>query len=157
VALSPSYLGVILDWRNIAITLIDPLRKGFECNRLFATVTYSPSLYNPYAMRSRIMYVESKAEGLNGPARIGRVTFNRTGRTLSYKGKSFQSLKGSGFKANYYETETGEKYWISGPRRDGLDRLYEKSALVVEIDADVREEYWTEIRKQPEQKSKSHT
>ena len=74
-----------------------------------------------------------------------------------YKGKSFQSLKGRGFKANYYETETGEAYWISGPRRDGLDRLYGKSALVVEIDADVREEYWTEIRKQPEQKTKSHT
>jgi hypothetical protein len=108
-------------------------------------------------MRSRIMYIESKAEGLNGPARIGRVTFNRTGRTLSYKGKSFQSLKGRGFKANYYETETGEQYWISGPHRDGLDRLYGKSALVVEIDADVREEYWTEIRKQPEQKKKSHT
>jgi len=108
-------------------------------------------------MRSRIMYIESKAEGLNGSARIGRVTFNRTGRTLSYKGQSFQSLKGQGFKANYLETETGEQYWISGPRRDGLDRLYGKSALVVEIDADVREEYWTEIRKQPEQKSKIHT
>jgi len=108
-------------------------------------------------MRSRIMYIESKAEGLNGPARIGRVTFNRTGKTLYYRGHSFQSLKGSGFKANYRETETGERYWISGPRRDGLDRLYGKSALVVEIDEDVREEYWTEIRKKPEQKTKANT
>lgn len=49
-------------------------------------------------MRSRTMYIESKAEGLNGPARIGRVTFNRTGRTLFYKGQSFQSLKGRGSK-----------------------------------------------------------
>jgi len=103
------------------------------------------------------MYIESKAEGLNGPARIGRVTFNRTGRMLTYRGKSFQSLNGRGFKANYYETETGEECWISGPRRDGLDRLYGKSAIVVEIDDDVREEYWTEIRKQPEQKTKAHT
>jgi hypothetical protein len=107
-------------------------------------------------MRSRIMYIESKADGLSGPARIGRVTFNRTGRTLSYRGQSFQS-KGSGFKANYYDTETGERYWISGPRRDGLDRLYGKSASVVEIDDDVREEYWTEIRKKPKQKSNAHT
>jgi hypothetical protein len=99
--------------------------------------------------RTRIMYIESKAEGLNGPARIGRVTFNKTGRTLYYKGQSFQSLKGHGFKANYRGNETGEEYWISGPRRDGLDRLYGKSALVVEIDDDVREEYWTEIRKKP--------
>jgi hypothetical protein len=66
-------------------------------------------------------------------------------------------LKGSGFKANYRETETGEQYWISGPRRDGLDRLYGKSGLVVEIDDDVREEYWAEIRKESEQKNKSHT
>jgi hypothetical protein len=108
-------------------------------------------------MRSRIMYIESKAEGLSGPARIGRVTFNKTGRTLYYKGQSFQSLKGLGFKANFFDTETHEEYWISGPRRDGLDRLYGRSALVVEIDDDVREEYWTEIRKKPEQKSKSHT
>ena len=108
-------------------------------------------------MRSRIMYIESKAEGLNGPARIGRVTFNRTGRTLYYRGRSFQSLKGSGFKANYFDTGTGDAYWISGPRRDGLDRLYGRSALVVEIDDDVREEYWTEIRKDAKQKSKSHT
>jgi hypothetical protein len=26
------------DWRKIAITLIDPARGGFECNRLVATV-----------------------------------------------------------------------------------------------------------------------
>ena len=98
--------------------------------------------------RTRIMYIESKAEGLNGPARIGRVAFNRTGRTLYYKGQSFRRIQG--FKANYCETGTWDEYWISGPRRDGLDRLYGKSALVVEIDEDVREEYWTEIRKKPE-------
>ena len=103
------------------------------------------------------MYIESKAGGLNGPARIGRVTFNKTGCTLYYKDLSFQSLKGSGFKANYRETQNGDQYWISGPRRDGLDRLYGKSALVVEIDDDVREEYWTEIRKQPDHKGKRHT
>jgi len=103
------------------------------------------------------MYIESKAEGLNGPARIGRVTFSKTGRTLYYKGMSFQSLNCYDFNANYRETESGGEYWISGPRRDGLDRLYGKSALVVEIDDDVREEYWTEIRRLPEQKTKSHT
>jgi hypothetical protein len=96
------------------------------------------------------MYIESKSKVLNGPARIGRVTFNKTGRMLYYKGQSFQSLKGAGFKANYRETETGDRYWISGPRRDGLDRLYGKSALVAEIDEDVREEYWTDVRKKPE-------
>jgi hypothetical protein len=48
-----------------------------------------------------------------------------------------------GYKANQ------EEFWISGPRRDGNDRLY-VSSLPVEIDDDVRDEYWTEIRKRPE-------
>jgi hypothetical protein len=100
--------------------------------------------------QTRIMYIESKTDGLNGPARVGRATFNKTGKTLFYRGQSFQSMKGRGFKANYRDTESGGEYWISGPRRDGLDRLYGKSALVVEIDEDVREEYWTKIRKKPE-------
>lgn len=65
--------------------------------------------------RTRIMYIESKADGLNGPARIGRVSFSKSGKSIHYKGLVFQSLKGRGFKANYYETTTGEQYWISGP------------------------------------------
>ena len=97
---------------------------------------------------------ESKGGGLHGSARIGRVTFSRTGATLHYGGKSFQSLKGGGTKANFFEIETGEQYWISGPRRDGTDRLY-KSDWPVEIDEDVRDEYWTEIRKVPDWKTRS--
>lgn len=94
------------------------------------------------------MYIEFKGDGLTGPARIGRVSFSKTGRTLYYAGKTFQSLKGTGFKANYCEVETGEECWISGPRRDGADRLYGER-LPVEIDDDVREEYWREIRRRP--------
>lgn len=67
----------------------------------------------------RIMYIECKGEGLQGPARIGRVTFSRTGATLYYRGKEFGRLGGRGYKANYVDVETGEHYWISGPRRDG--------------------------------------
>jgi hypothetical protein len=94
------------------------------------------------------MYIESKADGLTGPARIGRVTFSKTGKTLSYGGRSFRSLKG-GYKANYFDIESGEEYWISGPRRDGADRLYGER-LPVPIDEDVRVEYWTEIRRRPD-------
>ena len=70
------------------------------------------------------MYIENKSNGLSGPARIGRVTLSKTGKTLYYQGKTFQSLKGQGFKSNYYDLETNEEYWISGPKRDGSDRLY---------------------------------
>ena len=92
--------------------------------------------------KSQIMYIEYKGEGLVGPARIGRVTFSKTGKTIHYRGKQFQSLKG-GYKANFFDVDSGEEYWISGCRRDGNDALYPG---VVEIDADVQEEYWTEIR-----------
>lgn len=101
-------------------------------------------------MKSRIMYIENKSGGLaGGEARIGRVTFSKTGATLYYRGRSFRSLKGRGYKANHVEIETGEAYWISGPKRNGADRLYGERA-VVEIDEEVREEYWREIRRQPE-------
>jgi hypothetical protein len=102
----------------------------------------------------RIMYIESNSAGLNGPARIGRVTFSKTGLSIYYKGKSF--LRVQGFKANYQDAETHDECWISGPRRDGKDRLY-VSNIPVEIDDDVRDEYWTEIRKKPELKNRSLT
>ena len=54
-------------------------------------------------LASRIMYIEQKAGELIGPARIGRVTFSRTGCTLYYRDQTFQSLKGQGYKANYFE------------------------------------------------------
>ena len=98
-------------------------------------------------MKTRIMYVEDKSGGLMGPARIGRVTYSRSGRTLHYGGKSFRSV--SGYKYNHVDTETGDNYWISGPRKDGEDRLYGER-IPVEIDEDVREEYWCEIRGRPD-------
>lgn len=99
-------------------------------------------------MKPRIMYIESKAGGLTGPARIGRVTFSKSGATLYYDGKAFQSLKGSGFKSNYFEVESGDAYWISGPRKDGQDALY-PTHLATLVDEDVHDEYWAEIRGLP--------
>jgi hypothetical protein len=92
------------------------------------------------------MYIESKADGISGPARIGRVTFSKSGKSIYYRGRMFQSLKGSGFKANYFDAESGEEFWISGCKKDGRDHLY---GGTIEIDEDVREEYWAQIRKMP--------
>jgi len=98
------------------------------------------------------MYIELKESNkilnsgaLSNLARIGKVTFSKTGRTIYYYGKTFQSLRGRGFKANYFDIETDEEYWISGCRKDGLDRLYNER-LPIEIDENVREEYWLDIR-----------
>ena len=106
-------------------------------------------------MKQRIMYIESKSGGLTGPARIGRVTFSKTGATLYYAGRSFQSQKGGGFKSNYFDVETGDVFWISGPRKDGQDSLYATHQRPT-VDADVWDEYWTAIRgreKPPERRS----
>jgi hypothetical protein len=95
------------------------------------------------------MYIEYKGDGIVGPAKIGRVTFSKTGKSLHYGGRTFASLDGQGFKANYFDVETREQYWISGCKKDGTDALY---PTTVEIDEDVREEYWTQIRNKPELK-----
>src|SRR5690348_7508578 len=97
-------------------------------------------------MKSRIMYIEGKSASLDGPARIGRVTFSKTGLTIRYKGKEFQRTTFP-LKANYFDVATGDDYWISGPRRDGRDRLYGDLIRSEEIDADVWDEYWKSIRK----------
>lgn len=94
----------------------------------------------------RIMWIEKK-EGLSGPARIGRVAFSKSGKSIHYGGKTFYRLGGHGYKANYADEETDEEYWISGCRKDGMDALYNTDC---EIDEDVREEYWTQIRGLPE-------
>lgn len=86
------------------------------------------------------MYIEDKSSGLEGSARIGRVYFSKSGKTIYYRGKKFKSLKGGGFKANYFEIDSGDQYWLSGPRKDQNNRLYGGNKNVG-IDSDVYEEY----------------
>ena len=100
-------------------------------------------------MQSRIMYIELKGDGIAGPARIGKVTFSRSGQSVYYGGRRFSRLGGRGFKANYFDTETLQYYWISGCKKNGQDALY---STTIEIDDNVCEEYWVEIRNRPEMK-----
>jgi len=105
-------------------------------------------------MKPRIMYIELKTHDRdhddNGPAWIGRVTFSKTGKTIYYRGRKLQRRRG--ICGNYYDIETGDEFWISGPKKNGEDR-YAWAGERVRIDEDVREEYWTEIRNQPERAS----
>jgi hypothetical protein len=73
---------------------------------------------------SEIMWIERKSDGLEGPARIGRVTHSKSGRSLAYREQRFESLERRGFKANYIDVATGDEYWISGCHKDGTDGLY---------------------------------
>lgn len=109
-------------------------------------------------MKTRIMYIKEKS-GLTGPGKIGRVTFSKSGKSIKYKDKELHSLKGYGYKANYYDINSYnpdqdgyDYYWVSGCKKDGQDTLYPG---IIEIDEDVREEYWIEIRNQPENKDRT--
>ena len=92
-------------------------------------------------LKSRIMYIENKGVGgIQGPAKIGRVYFSKTGKTLYYQSKIFRSLKGSGFKSNYFDVKSGDEYWISGFSKKQDDRLY-GGFKGVEVDEDVKSEH----------------
>jgi len=101
----------------------------------------------------RIMYIECKGEGLDGPGRIGWVEVSRSTRSYVYGGKRFLKTK-SGYKYNCIEEDTGVHYWISGPKKRGGDKLY---GGTVQIDDDARVEYWTKIREKPELVNESQT
>ncbi len=62
-------------------------------------------------------------------------------------------IKVKGYKYNHIDSQTGELFWISGPKRNGADGLH--GARPVAIDEDVREEYWTQIRGRPDWKERS--
>jgi len=95
-------------------------------------------------MKDRIMYVEYKGDGLAGSAYISRVKFSQTGRSVYFRNRTLQKYKG--YKANHFDVETGDHYWISGPKKNGDDTLYPGR---IQIDEDVREEYWLKIRNLP--------
>lgn len=84
--------------------------------------------------------------------RIGRVRLSKIARTLYYGELVLESLAGRGYKANYIDLSTSETYWVSGPRKDGQDTLYPG---LVEIDEDVIEAYWRDVRGEPERRDKS--
>ena len=97
-------------------------------------------------LKSRIMYIENKGDdGILGVGHIGRVYFSKSGKSLYYKGKRFASLKGRGFKSNYYDVDSGEHYWISGFKKNQSDKLYGGNKGV-KIDDDIRDEYLEIIR-----------
>jgi hypothetical protein len=94
----------------------------------------------------RVMYVEDKSGDLDGEGRIGWVELSRSRRSFRYAGRELLKLK-SGYKYNCVDVETGKHFWVSGPRKDGADKLY---GGIVHIDDDARVEYWTKVRDRPD-------
>lgn len=100
------------------------------------------------APKTPIMYIQQG----HTAGRIGRVRLSKTGRTIYYGKLVLESLAGRGCKANFIDLATNETYWVSGPRKDGQDTLYPGR---VEIDEDVVEEYWRDVRGEPGRRDKA--
>jgi hypothetical protein len=86
------------------------------------------------------MYVQLKT-GHNldrGPAWIGRVRFSKTWNTAYFHGRTLRRGKGM-WDANFFDVETQEEFWMSGPKRDQTDGRY--SGVLPQIDEDARESY----------------
>lgn len=69
---------------------------------------------------------------------ISRVRFSKTWQTAYWHGKTLRRWTGM-FDANFFDAETQEEYWLSGPHRDRRDTRY--SSVVPEVDEDAREDY----------------
>ena len=85
----------------------------------------------------RVMYVENKEGEIDGHnARIGWVTFSKSGRSIYYRGLELKCLKGGGMSGNYYCAATGEEYWVSGIKKRGSNAHWaEPVAIHVDEDA----------------------
>jgi hypothetical protein len=87
-------------------------------------------------MRRRLMYVESKSHSASeAPARIGWVTFSRSGRSVYYRGLTLCRVKGGGLRGNYLDVGSGDEYWVSGLKRRGLNQHWAEPIREVDEDA----------------------
>jgi len=87
------------------------------------------------------MYVENKDGDIDGvSARIGWVTFSKTGRSIYYRGRRLQRSAGQGVRGNYFDAATGEEYWVSGVKRRGSNAHWAEP-VAIEVDADAADAY----------------
>ena len=87
--------------------------------------------------KRRLMYVENKHGEIDGAnARIGWVTFSKTGRTVYYRG--LELSKARGVSGNFFDAATGDEYWVSGIKKRGSNVHYAEPATVA-IDEDAVE------------------
>jgi hypothetical protein len=98
-------------------------------------------------MAWRVMFVQLKTghDTDKGPAWISWVRFNRSWQTAYWQGRTLR--RAALPDANFYDVETDERYWLSGPHRDRRDTRY--STIQAHVDDDVREVYEAFLRGEP--------
>lgn len=87
----------------------------------------------------RLMYIENKSGEIAGAdARVGWVSFSKTGRTIYYRG--LELTKARGVSGNFVHLPTGDEYWVSGVKKRGSNVHWAERASV-EVDEDALEAY----------------
>ncbi|GAB5407839.1 MAG: hypothetical protein BalsKO_02040 [Balneolaceae bacterium] len=105
-------------------------------------------------METELKYIELKTGfSDNGPAWISKVETSKSGQTIYFNDMALKRLKTPGIGANHFDIETGEEYWISGIKKNGLDRHWAGSGKVM-IDEDIVEEYLNLINRTDLNKTK---
>ncbi|TVT31418.1 hypothetical protein FNH05_28355 [Amycolatopsis rhizosphaerae] len=91
-------------------------------------------------MPDRIMYVQLKTgyDLDRGPSWVGWVRFSKTWKTAYFHGRTLRRWPGM-FDANFFDADSGEEFWLSGPKRDRTDGRYSRQQP--EVDEDAREAY----------------
>ncbi len=92
--------------------------------------------------KSRLMYVENKNGEIDGHrARIGWVTFSKTGCSVYYRGLTLRKVRGGGVRGNFKNDATEEEFWISGVKQRGSNAHWAERAVGIHVDEDAVEAY----------------
>ena len=90
-------------------------------------------------MINNLMYIELKTGySDDGPAWIGYVKTSKSKKTIYFNDHAFQ--KNIGNYANYIDIENGDKYWISGLKKEESNRHWAEHGKIM-IDRRAVNEY----------------
>jgi len=92
-------------------------------------------------MATAIKYIELKTGfSDDGPAWISKIELSKSGQTIYFDNRALKRFKTPSIGANHFDIETGEEYWISGVKKNGLDRHLCGGGKML-IDEDIIDEY----------------
>lgn len=96
---------------------------------------------DPMIAQNQLIYIELKSgHGDSGPAWITRAQVSNSGRTVYFNGRALKSSGGQGISGNYYCSETGDEFWVSGVKRRGGDRHWAGGGSIM-VDERVLQDY----------------
>ena len=86
-------------------------------------------------MPERLMFVQLKSgyDNDQGPAWISRVQFSKSWQTAYFHGLTLR--REQRVRGNFTDVDTGDEWWLSGPRRDRSDARYSGQQPTVDEDA----------------------